>query len=138
MINVSMAPPSNMLIVPEEVFRVPKILYYDAGFYSPLIDAMYMHESKRNTFAFNPKEDAHGGLQIRPCRLEHYNKLTNSTYTLEDCYNFEISKKIFLYFCNHDGSGKLIPWKTWEQAAKDWNGSGAMTLTYWEKVKQLI
>ena len=138
MISTSTAPPSNMLIVPEITFKVPRIVYYDAGFYEDLINALYKYEAKCNPFAYNPVEEATGGLQIRPIRLAHYNELTNSNYTIEDCYNFEISKKIFLYFCNHDGSGKLIPWKTWEQAAKDWNGSGPMTITYWENVKQLI
>jgi hypothetical protein len=39
-----------------------------------------------------------------------------------------------LYFTNHRLSdGKHIPHKSYEQAARDWNGSGVMTTIYWEK-----
>ena len=129
-----MAPPSNTLFIPMgEV-----ITFYNPEWYGPLIDALYIHEASQNPFAINTKEEAHGGLQIRPNRLKHYNDLNGTNYTLEDCFDFEISKKIFLYFTNHDGSGRRIPEKTWEQAAKDWNGSGPMTVIYWENVKKLI
>lgn len=128
------APPSNTLFIAAGT----PIIYYDAGYYTRLIDALYQLEAGRNPFAFNVKEEAYGPLQIRPNRLAHYNKLTGDNYVMEDCFNFEISKKIFLYFTTHDGNGRSIPHKSWEQAAKNWNGSGPMTIAYWEKVKNLI
>lgn len=132
--GTALAPPSNTMYIPES----KPILYMDAGSYTPLIDAMFTYEASRNPFAHNDLEDAHGGLQIRQGRLDDYNTCNGTNYTLDDCYNFELSKKIFLYFTNHTLSGKLIPYKTWEQAAKDWNGSGKATEIYWENVKNLI
>lgn len=133
-IGTATAPPSNSLIIE----KAPIIYFIDAGFYSPLVDAMFKYEATNDSLAYNPKEQAYGGLQIRPCRLEHYNTLNGTNHTMTDCFDFNFSKKVFLYFCNHDGNGNLIPWKSWEQAAKDWNGSGPKTAVYWENVKQLI
>jgi hypothetical protein len=128
------APPSNMMFIPMS----NPIVFFDGGMYKPLMDAIYHWEAHFNPLAYNPLEEAYGGFQIRPNRLKHYNDLTGSSYTLEDCFDIEVSKKIFLYFTNHDGSGHSIPNKSWEQAAKNWNGGGPMTITYWENVKKLI
>lgn len=111
---------------------------YDCGNYEPLIEALFIWEANEDPYAYNDLEGATGGLQIRQCRVDHYNYLTKSYYTLADCYDMNISKRIFMYFTNHDNSGNLIPYKSWEQAAKDWNGSGPMTETYWENVKKLL
>lgn len=97
--------------------------------YEPLIKAITKHESGGNVYAFNALENAVGAFQIRQCRIEHYNQITNSNYKLEDCYDYDLSKKIFLTFSYG---------KSYEKAAKDWNGSGPMTVVYWEKVKKLI
>jgi len=97
--------------------------------YEPLIRAIFKVESNYNPLAFNLKEGAYGGLQIRDCRIKHYNRLTNKNYTLEDMYDFEKAKEVFLYFAEG---------KSYEQAAKNWNGSGPMTITYWEKVKKVL
>jgi hypothetical protein len=133
-IGTASAPPSNTMFIP-----IPTpIIYFDGGSYAPLIDAMFTYEASRDTLAHNDLEDAHGGLQIRQGRLTDYNICNGTNYTLEDCYNYEISKKIFLYFTNHTLSGKHIPYKTWEWAARDWNGSGRATEIYWENVKNLI
>ena len=97
--------------------------------YEPLIKAIVQWESKGNHFAFNALENAVGAFQIRQCRIDHYNQLAGTNYTLEDCYDYSLSKRIFMYFAYG---------KDWERAAKDWNGSGPMTVTYWENVKKLI
>jgi len=133
-IGTASAPPDVKLNIPIS----NPIVYIDVGFYEPLIDAMFTYEASRNPFAINDMEQAYGGLQIRQNRLDHYNCLNNTNYILTDCFDFQLSKKIFLYFTNHDSKGKEIPYKTWEQAAKDWNGSGDMTITYWENVNKLI
>jgi hypothetical protein len=114
------------------------IIYYDAGSYHPLVNAVYIWESRCNPLAFNENEQAYGGFQIRAGKLKDYNDANGTNYTLEDCYNYELSKKIFLYFTNHTLAGKPIPPKSWEQTAKDWNGSGKMTINYWEEVKKRI
>ena len=132
--GLAMAPPSDTLFIPE----TQPIVYYDGGYYQPLIRAIYLYESGCNPYAVNTTENAHGGFQIRQNRLDHYNKLNGTNYVLTDCYDLELSKKIFLYFTTHDSSGREIKPKSWEQAAKNWNGSGPMTETYWENVKNLI
>jgi len=97
--------------------------------YEPLVDAIFQHETNKNTLAHNILENAVGGLQIRQCRVDHYNKLTGSNYTLIDMYDFNIAKEVFLYFAEG---------KSFEQAAKSWNGSGPMTEIYWDKIKAIL
>jgi len=63
---------------------------------------------------------------IQPPRVEHYNRLTGKEYTLQDCMSEDVSKEIFMFFAQG---------KTLEQAAKSWNGSGPMTIDYWNKVR---
>jgi len=119
---VSYAPNVKMVYIPH--IEPIKVSYYE-----PLIRAIFKVEADYNPLAFNPKEGAYGGLQIRDCRIKHYNRLTNKNYTLEDMYDFEKAKEVFLYFAEG---------KSYEQAAKNWNGSGPMTITYWEKVKKAL
>lgn len=128
-VSTASAPPIGAL---------PIFISNPIDYYTPLIEAIYQHETRCDSLAVNVKEGAFGGLQIRMNRLEHYNKLNNTNYTLRDCLSMEISKKIFRYFTNHDSKGNVIPSKTWERAAKNWNGSGPLTIIYWEKVKNLI
>ncbi len=98
--------------------------------FDDLIEAIYYVESRFNPHAYNDKEKAYGGLQIRKIRLDDYNKKTGKNYKIEDLYNFEISKEIFLYYAN-----KL---KDYETISKKWNGSGYLTEIYWEKVKTYL
>ena len=97
--------------------------------YLKLIDAVVWVESRGDPYAYNDFENAVGAFQIRQIRVDHYNRLTGSVYQLSDCYDYELSKRIFLYFAHG---------KTLEKAAKDWNGSGPMTDDYWEKVRNLL
>ena len=46
-----------------------------------------MVESGYNPFAYNPKEQAAGLMQIRPIMLRHLNKITGSAYQLSDRYD---------------------------------------------------
>ena len=97
-----------------------------------LIDAIVLVECGGNFGAYNIEEEATGPFQIRPIRLNDYNKRTGESYILDDCYNYEISKKIFLYYAN------LTGYPHYEKIAKDWNGSGPMTIDYWKKVRLKI
>lgn len=98
--------------------------------YSDLILAIVAVEVGSCTDLYNEKENAVGYFQIRQIRVDHYNQLTGQSYQLADFYDYELSKEMFLYFAQG---------KTYEQAAKSWNGSGPMTETYWQKVlNQLI
>jgi hypothetical protein len=97
--------------------------------YKQLVFAVEMVETKGDTLAYNPLEEAVGILQIRPIRRIDYNKRTGSSLTREDLFNYEISEQIFLYFADQIGPYNL------ELIARKWNGSGHLTSNYWERVK---
>jgi hypothetical protein len=97
--------------------------------YDRLINAVVQVESAGDTLAYNLSEEATGAFQIRPIRLLDYYQRTGNFYKIEDCYNFEISKEIFLYYARQTG------YPDYESIARNWNGSGKTTLDYWEKVK---
>jgi hypothetical protein len=100
--------------------------------YQKLINAMILVESSGDSMAYNALEDAYGILQIRPVRLNDYNKRTGKRYNMKDCYRPQISKEVFLYYAN------LMPYPDYETIAKRWNGSGKMTITYWKKVREVL
>jgi hypothetical protein len=100
--------------------------------FDKLIKAVVLVESFGDTMACNILEQATGAFQIRPIRLLDYNQRTGDSYKIEDCYNYEISKKIFLYYAMQIGFPK------YETIARSWNGSGSTTLEYWEKVKSYL
>ena len=100
--------------------------------YKKLILAIGMVETKSDTLAYNPLEEAAGFFQIRPIRLIDYNKRTGSSYTTKDLFNYEISERIFLYFADQIGPYDF------EQIARKWNGSGHMTINYWNRIKKYL
>jgi len=100
--------------------------------YDRLIHAIGMVENRFDSFAYNPVEKAVGYFQIRPIRLEDYNKRTGSRYKMKDLYNYEISEKIFLYYAT-----KIGPYN-FERIARNWNGSGRKTYYYWNQVKKYL
>jgi hypothetical protein len=102
------------------------------GAYDKLINAIVQVESFGDTLANNPLEEAIGAFQIRPIRLLDYNQRTGNKYKMEDCYNYNISKKIFLFYANQIGYPK------YEEIARNWNGSGQTTREYWDKVKSFL
>lgn len=100
--------------------------------YKQLIYAIGYVETMNDTLAYNPVEQAAGYFQIRPIRLEDYNRRTGSNYTMKDLFNYEISEKIFLYFADQIGPYDF------EQIARKWNGSGHKTIYYWNRIKQYL
>jgi hypothetical protein len=100
--------------------------------YRKLINAIGKVETNYDTIAYNPEEKAVGIFQIRPIRLEDYNKRTGNRYKMKDLYNYEISEKIFLYYASEIGPYDF------EKIAKRWNGSGPKTSYYWKRVKMAI
>ena len=100
--------------------------------YKPLIHAIGIVETKCDTLAYNPIEKAVGYFQIRPIRVEDYNKRTGSKYTMKDMFNYEISEKVFLYY-----AVKIGPYD-FEKIARRWNGSGPRTIYYWNRIKKYL
>jgi hypothetical protein len=100
--------------------------------FGKLINAIGMVETGNDTHAYNPKEEAVGFLQIRPVRVQDYNKRTGSNYTINDMYSYKISEEIFLYYALKIGPYDL------ERIARNWNGSGTETLAYWTQVSEYL
>ena len=100
--------------------------------FNRLIYAIGMVESECDTFAYNPIEKAAGYFQIRPIRLEDYNKRTESDYKMKDLFRYEISEKVFLYYAQKTGPYDF------EKIARNWNGSGHKTIYYWNQIKQYL
>ena len=71
-----------------------------------------------------------GVAQIQPSRIAHFNRLTGASYTLADCFDAEVSKRVFMYFARRIGNE--------ERLIKAWNGSGEMTEIYLTKVKRYL
>lgn len=97
-----------------------------------LIHAIGMVETSLDTLAYNPQEEATGFFQIRPVRVNDYNKRTGKNYSLKDMYNYKIAEEVFLYYASLSGPGEF------EKIAKSWNGSGPMTISYWKRVKAYL
>jgi hypothetical protein len=118
------------------VAPVLNILYIEVSLpvnlFDRLLTAVLLVESSGDTLAYNINEEAVGGLQIRPIRLLDYNQRTGKNYKIEDCYNFRISKEIFLYYADQSGT------TDYESIARCWNGSGIATLDYWARVKSFL
>jgi hypothetical protein len=121
MIHASIfAPATNHLVITTSA---------PVNIYERLMDAIVMVESGGDTLAYNALEEAYGPFQIRPIRLTDYNKKTGKKYRMRDCYRMSVSREIFLFYV--DG-------RDFEVVAKSWNGSGPMTIDYWNKVKKYL
>jgi hypothetical protein len=99
--------------------------------YLCLWEAVCKYESNNNPLAYNPREQATGIAQIRPVLVRDYNQRTGKDYCVEDMYDIEISKEIFMYYASRRGPN-------YEQIARGWNGSGPMTDVYWANIKKLL
>lgn len=126
---------SMILFAPnlDKLIYIPKsepITYLDSN-YDSLIEAVGWFEAHNIDSAYNPKEDAYGRLQIRRSsgRVEHFNLATGNNYTYEDMYDYKKAREVFLHYAEG---------KSYEQAAKDWNGSGIMTVVYWMNIKNIL
>jgi len=100
--------------------------------YLCLWEAVCKLESNNNPLAYNAKEQATGIAQIRPILVRDYNQRTGSKYIIEDMYDVEISKEIFMYYAS-----QLGPYN-YEQIARKWNGSGPATDVYWGNIKSIL
>lgn len=74
-------------------------------------------------------EPAYGRGQITKAKLREFNAATGKHYTLKDCLKEPISREIFLWHCKS--------YKSFEWAAKRWNGSGKAIIKYWNKVETM-
>jgi hypothetical protein len=102
----------------------------EINYYEKLIKAIVAIESSGDTWALNVNEQACGPFQIRPIRINHYNRLTGSNYKTWNCFDYELSRKIFLYFCKG---------RSYEKIARAWCSGEAGTKKasekYWKRVR---
>ena len=113
--------PGPCFIIPEaEAIRPYTQLWY----------AVRMVETHNREDAINHAERAYGIAQIRQVKLNEYYRATGIRYTLKQCLSEEVRREIFYWHCHK--------WGGLELAAKRWNGSGPMTITYWNKVKKYL
>lgn len=97
-----------------------------------LVNAIVQVESLGDPLAYNPEEEAVGAFQIRPIRVLDYNQRTGKNIKIENCYSYEVSKEIFLYYA------RLTGYPQYEKIARNWNGSGEATTDYWKRVKYYL
>jgi hypothetical protein len=97
-----------------------------------LWSAICFWESRYDPRALNYEAGGYsiGIAQIRQCKVNDYNRVNGTNYTLPDCFNPEISKKIFMWHYSK--------YNDMELAAKRWNGSGKMTIAYWKAIKHYL
>ncbi len=100
--------------------------------FNKLASAVAMVETGSDTLAYNPLEQAAGIYQIRPIRLIEYNRQTGSRLSRKDLFDYNTSRKIFLYFADQIGPYNL------ELIARRWNGSGKLTTNYWNRIKHYL
>ena len=117
------APDIRTLVIPETAPVEP---------FDRLIHAIGMVEVKGDTTAYNETEQAAGFFQIRPVRLDDFNRRTGNKYTLNDMFDFNIARKVFLYYASQIG-----PYD-YEKIARNWNGSGYKTRLYWNRVRKYL
>jgi hypothetical protein len=98
--------------------------------YERLWEAVCFVESSFNPLAVNESEQAYGVAQIRQIKLDWYEKQTGVRYTLQDCFDKDISKTIFLYHmdCYDDP----------ERGVRAWNGRYELTHGYWNKIQNYL
>ena len=118
------APPAPTVMI---LYAIP-VNPYEPGF-----RATGMVESKGDLLAYNDIEKAYGCVQIREIRLRDYNNRTGSNYSVEDLYDYEISRKIYMYYASK------IDYRNPERIAREWNGwVGGMkkksTEEYWGRI----
>lgn len=97
--------------------------------YNELFNAISRVESGNNPFAYNSREQATGIVQIRPIKLKDFNRHTKKQYKIEEMFDPEKSKEVFIWHCQQF---RNIDFET---IARKWNGSGDKTTEYWNKVK---
>jgi hypothetical protein len=99
--------------------------------YEAIIRAVTTVESANGKYLFNAKENAVGWFGIRPIRLRDYNKQTGKSYTLADCYDYEIAKSIFLFYATQFNPDDI------KGICVSWNGKSLYN-RYYQKIKKVL
>jgi hypothetical protein len=95
--------------------------------YLQIWEAVKVIETGSTPDTINYIEGAYGPGQIRQAKLDDYNQAHGTNYTLMDCMNEGLSRKIFCWHCSKFNDIDL--------AIRRWNGSGPATYEYLKKIK---
>jgi len=122
--RVAICPPHQELYIPKSE---------PINIYDNLIKAIITVESNNGKYLYNEFEGAVGYFQIRQCRIDDYNNATGLNHALNDCYDYELSRKVFLYYTKG---------RSFETISRAWcsgeHGTKRASQDYWNKVKKLI
>lgn len=100
---------------------------------NPYLKAWYavkMVESHNREDIINHTEGAYGPSQIRQIKLDEYNRVNGTNIKLSDCLKENTSRRIFMWH--------MMQYNDIETAVKRWNGSGPLTVIYYNKVKRYL
>lgn len=100
--------------------------------YEKIIHAVVTVESNGDVYAFNKREKAYGAFQIREVRLKDYNAKTGSKYVLTDMYDYNISKKVFMYYASQYDPSDI------KGICISWNGKSKKNKYYYKVKKQML
>jgi len=109
-----------------------------------LFAAVVLIESGGDIQALGDNGRAYGPAQIHQAALTDYNRWTGAHYTLADCTDLTLSRKVFFayvkHYCTKSRLGRPV---TVRDAARIWNGGPdgwrqSETLLYWQKINKAI
>lgn len=96
--------------------------------YEAITRAVTTIESGNGRYLLNEKEMAVGWFGIRPVRLNDYNVKTHSNITLNECYEYETGRMIFLWYVSQ------IDYRDIKAISICWNGRSKEN-KYYAKLK---
>ena len=94
-------------------------------------------ESSGNRFAIGDNGKSYGIAQIQQSRIDDYYRRTGIRYTLQDMFDAEKSRSVFMYYAQTHG-----PYQQ-EVICREWNAGPRwrnikQTKDYWQKIQRRI
>lgn len=114
-------------------YRTLDILRYEPiQPYESIWKAVCFVESMGNPFAYNPKENAYGIVQIRQVRINDFNKQTGSHYQLKEMLDTIKAKEVFLFYADKHYFNEI------EMISRCWNGGEENGIKYKQTKKYYL
>lgn len=112
-------------------------IFHDPGYnpFTSLWDATCIVESGKDRFAIGDNGKSYGIAQIQQSRLNDYFNRTGIHYTLQDMFDVQKSRQIFMYYC-------FSPYH-FEAISRSWNGGNnylriKATKVYYRKIQACL
>lgn len=99
--------------------------------YESIIRAVTLIESGNGKYLLNEKEMAVGWFGIRSIRLDDYNLKAKDNITHQECYQYKVGRKIFLWYASQ------IDYRDIKAICINWNGKSIYN-KYYTKVKAIL